>query len=215
MAIRTPRLDPVSLSDLTDADLDDLLSGDRREGERYARAELSGRTLPDIEFFECAFDAAAIDGLSCRGARFIDCTLAGADGAVISAPSASLRDVELSHSRIGSAELYDNRWDRVRISGCKLGYVNLRGSVLSDVVFEDCQIDELDLGQATASRVTLAGCRVDTLDVSLATLRDVDLRGIELSRITGIGNLSGAVVDELQLTRLAPLLAAHLGLTVV
>ncbi|GAB2509957.1 pentapeptide repeat-containing protein [Paramicrobacterium agarici] len=214
MTVHAPRFQPPILHDLAPADLDDLLPGDVRDGERFEGASLAGRDLADLTFSECAFDDLALGGLVCRGARFTDCTIASADGATVSAPSLTLRDVDVSRSRIGSLEAYDSRWNSVRFTGCKLGFVNLRGSALVDVVFEDCQIDELDLGAASATRVSLSGCRVGALEVPGATLAHVDLRGLELSRIVGIDGLKGTVIDESQLTQLAPFFASQLGIEV-
>jgi hypothetical protein len=63
--------------------------------------------------------------------------------------------------------------------------------------------------------VSLAGCRIGQLTLTDARLEDVDLRGAELAVLTGLDGLRGAVVDQEQLTLLAPLLAAHLGLVVL
>ena len=43
---------------------------------------------------------------------------------------------------------------------------------------------------------------------------DFDLRGTDFRMISGLGSLAGLVVDDYQLTLLAPLLAAHLGVVV-
>lgn len=215
MTLHAPRFQPPVLPDLDDADLDDLLAGDLRDAERFANASLAGRDLADLTFSECAFDGLALDEFVGRGIRLTDCTLTAANGAAVSIPSSSMRTVDVSQSRIGSFEAYDSGWNQVRFTGCKLGYVNLRGSSLTDVVFEGCQIDEFDAGSSRLTRVSMRGCRVATLDVSGATLAHVDLRGLELSRIVGVDSLAGAVIDDEQLMQFAPFLAAQLGVTVM
>ncbi|WP_166997756.1 pentapeptide repeat-containing protein [Paramicrobacterium fandaimingii] len=215
MTVSAPRFQPPSLHDLRESDLHDLRAGDLRDGESFTGASLADRDLADLTFSECAFTDLALGGLVCRGVRVTESTIISADGATVSAPSSTVRDVDVSHSRIGSLEGYDSRWNGVRFTGCKLGYINLRGSALADIVFEDCQIDELDLGAATAKRMSFHGCRIGTLEVPSATLTDVDLRGLDLARIVGIEGLSGAVIDEGQLLQLAPVLAAQLGIEVV
>ena len=129
-------------------------------------------------------------------------------------PGASLRDVEIGNPRWGSAELYESGWQSVRIDGGKLDYVNLRGSKLTDVQISDCIINELDLGSCTATRVALKNCTIGTLDFTGARLKDFDLRGTDFRTISGLGSLAGLVIDDYQLTLLAPLLAAHLGVVV-
>nr|WP_277818596.1 pentapeptide repeat-containing protein [Cellulosimicrobium arenosum] len=110
--------------------------------------------------------------------------------------------------------MYESTWHGVHLVGCKLGFVNLRGADLHDVLFTDCTIDELDLVQARATRVAFVGTRVRRLDVQASTLEHVDLRGADLDEIAGVRSLAGATVGELQLARLAPLLADALGVTV-
>ena len=64
------------------------------------------------------------------------------------------------------------------------------------------------------TRVLLVNCRVRSLRLDGATLVDVDLRSAHLQEIHGLAGLAGAWVSEQQLTALAPLLAAHVGLHV-
>ena len=93
--------------------------------------------------------------------------------------------------------------------------MNLRGSKLVDVQISDCIINELDLGSCTATRVALKNCTLGSLDVTGARLKDFDLRGTDFRSVSGLGSLAGLVVDDDQLTLLAPLLAGHLGITVI
>ena len=156
-----------------------------------------------------------MDDSDLTGLRLRDCAVTGLDAPELRAPRTDWRDVTLTQSRLGGVEIFDARWRSVRVSDSKLGFVNLRGAALTDVIISGCQIEELDLTGATASRVALAGCRIGQLTLTGATLADVDLRGAELQVLTGIAGLAGTYVDADQLTLLAPLLAAHLGLTVV
>ena len=134
---------------------------------------------------------------------------------MFTAARATLRDVEISNPRWGSAELYESGWQSVRIDGGKLDYVNLRGRKLTDVQISDCIINELDLGSVTATRVALKNCTIGTLDFTGARLKDFDLRGTDFRTISGLGSLAGVVIDDYQLSLLAPLLAAHLGVVVL
>ena len=51
--------------------------------------------------------------------------------------------------------------------------------------------------------------------MSGCTLDEVDLRGAQLAALDGIGSLAGSLITEAQLVRLAPALAAHLGIRVL
>jgi uncharacterized protein YjbI with pentapeptide repeats len=124
------------------------------------------------------------------------------------------RDIELTRTRLGSEEVFDAALQSVHFDGGKLGYVNLRGSKLTEVLISDCIIDELELTGGRGVRVALQNCRSGTLDVTDAVLKDFDLRSSEFSMIRGVGGLKGATVDDYQLNLLALILAEQLGIRV-
>jgi uncharacterized protein YjbI with pentapeptide repeats len=100
----------------------------------------------------------------------------------------------------------------VQIDGSKLDFVNLRNATMTDVLISNCIIDELDISSAVVQRLELRDCRIGTLDVAGARLTDVDLRSSDFSAIHSLEGLKGATIDDAQLSLLAPLLAAHLGI---
>ena len=213
--VTAPRLSPVRLEELRDQPSPDFRRGEKYDGVRFSRADADGLELSGTGFAECEFNGASFNETQLRGATFRDCILAELYAPVLAAARATLRDVEISNPRWGSAELYENGWTSVRIDGGKLDYVNLRGSRLTDVQISDCIINELDLGSVTGTRVALKNCTIGTLDLAGAKLKDFDLRGTEFRTISGLGNLAGVVIDDYQLSLLAPLLAAHLGVVVL
>jgi len=212
--ITAPRLAPVRLPDLVDDPAPQFRRGMRYDGVRYSRADADGLELSGTDFAECEFNGASFNETQLRGAGFRDSILAEVYAPVLTAARSHLRDVEIRNPRWGSAELYESGWQSVRIDGGKLDYVNFRGSKLTDVQISDCIINELDLGSCTATRVALKNCTIGSVDFSGARLKDFDLRSTEFRSVSGLGSLSGVVVDEYQLTLLAPLLAGHLGITV-
>jgi uncharacterized protein YjbI with pentapeptide repeats len=210
-----PRLSPVRLEELRDEPSPDFRRGERYDGVRFSRVVADGLELSGTDFAECEFAGVSFNETQLRGATFRDCILTEVHAPVFTAARSSLRDVEIGNPRWGSAELYESGWQSVRIDGGKLDYVNLRGSRLTDVQISDCIISELDLGSVTGTRVALKNCTIGTLDLAGARLKDFDLRGTDFRTISGLGSLSGVVIDDYQLTLLAPLLAAHLGVIVV
>jgi uncharacterized protein YjbI with pentapeptide repeats len=212
--ITGPRLSPVRLENLRDDPSPDFQRGERYDGVRFGRAVADGLELSGTDFAECEFSGVSFNETQLRGATFRDCILAEVYAPVFTAPRATLRDVEISNPRWGSAELYESGWQSVRIDGGKLDYVNLRGARLTDVQISDCIINELDLGSVAGTRVSLKNCTIGTLDLSGAKLKDFDLRGTDFRTISGLGSLDGVIIDDYQLTLMAPLLAAHLGLVV-
>ncbi|MBD8702675.1 pentapeptide repeat-containing protein [Frigoribacterium sp. CFBP 13712] len=222
-----PRLDPVDPRGLVDVGSDGSdqpgtdhpstdLPGphDSRELERYVGADLTDRDLEGTSFSECVFESPRLGAARLRGARFVESVLSDSFAPELAASRSTWHDVRVERPRWGSAELFDADLRSVRIVGGKIDYLNLRGARLTDVVIEGCSIGELDLGGVTALRVALVDCRVGTLDVTRASLAHTDLRTTSFSRIDGLAGLSGATIDDDQLSMLAPVLAAHLGLVV-
>ena len=148
-----------------------------------------------------------------KGARFSEVELDRVHLPVVRASRTRWRDVRIS-GRIGGLESYDAEWRSVHVDGCKLDYLNLRGSELVDVLFTDCVIGELDLLDAVVRRLRFTGCRISRLNVQRSEFHDVDLRGAELEVVDGLLDLGGATVTPDQLTLLAPLLAEQLGITI-
>ena len=212
--VTPPRLSPVRLADLRDDPSPAFQSGERYDGVRYSRASADGLELGGSDFAECDFQGVSFNETQLRGASFRDCILAEAYAPVFMAARSTLRDVEIGNPRWGSAELYESGWQSVRIDGGKLDDLDLRGATLRDVQISDCIINELELGSCTATRVALKNCTVGTLEFSGARLKDFDLRSTEFRTIRGLGSLAGLVVDDYQLTLLAPLLASQLGVVV-
>ncbi|MBX7444785.1 MULTISPECIES: pentapeptide repeat-containing protein [unclassified Arthrobacter] len=214
-----PRLSPVALPAVLDQPADRsgpaFRRGGRHDAVRYSGASADGLDLAEAVFAECRFDGASFNDAQLRGASFRDCVLSELYAPVFRAARSTWRDVEFHNPRLGSAELYESGWQSVRIDGGKLDFLNLRGAKLADVLITDCIINELDLGGASAARVKLERCTVGSLDLAGAGLKDFDIRGTGFRRISGLGSLSGLVIDEYQLGLLAPLLAAHLGVTVL
>lgn len=213
--VTAPRLSPVTLEDVRDDPAPGFRRGERYDGVRYSRAAADGLELSGTDFAECEFQGVSFNDTQLRGATFRDCILSELYAPVFRAARSTWRDVHLNNPRLGSAEMYETGWQSVRIDGGKLDFLNLRGSKLTDVVISDCIINELDLGSAAGTRVALKNCTIGTLDLTGARLKDFDLRGTDFRTISGLGSLAGVVIDDYQLSLLAPLLAGHLGVVVL
>lgn len=212
--LEAPRVDEPDPQDLTEIAAEELGSRESHDARHVASADLSEYDLEGSTFSECLLEGLTLGSTRLRGSRFIESVVTDSFAPELSAARTTWRTVRIDRPRWGSAELFDASLESVRISGGKIDFLNLRGSVLTDVVIEGCSIGELDLGQVRATRVALVDCRIGTLDVSGATLASVDLRSSTFDRIDGLDGLRGAIIDDSQLSLLAELFAAQLGVIV-
>ena len=211
---RPPVLTAPDLSRLRDGAADELAAGEMVEDLRLAEADLSGAGLSAISLLSCRFSEVFADDTDLTAARLVDCRLERLSSTYLHSPRSTWRAVELTGSRIGAWELYDADIESLLIEDCRLGFANLAGTGMSDVLIRGTRIDELDLSGIEAQRVRFEDCRVGTLRLRGGSLSDVDLRGLEMSVVDGVDSLAGTTISGEQLTELAPLMAAHLGLRV-
>lgn len=209
-APRITLTEPTDLQDWSPAP-GDLLTGDRIEAKRIAVLDVAGERLPDLELEECVVGTLRADGTDLRGLRVRDSVVETLDAPVLRASSSAWREVRVAGGRIGSAELYDATLNGVEFVGMKLGFVNLRGSTLTDVVFRDCVLDELDIADARLLRVSFEGTRIRSAEGSNSRIDHVDLRTADLDRVERLEGFRGATIGSDQLYALAPLLAAQAG----
>lgn len=210
--LRPPKLTPIRLPDLTPAEPNELVPHGTAELIKLDSRDLSGRDLTGIEIADALFVNVTAHQTRLRSARIVDTIIDRMDAPVLTAPGISFRDVEITESRITSAEFYDASWRSVHFTGCKLGYLNLRSAEIHDLLFTDCTIDELDIAGAKLHRVAFENTRITTLEAHHATHTDTDLRGASISRINGIEGLRGAAMNQSQVADLAATLAAMIGI---
>ncbi|MEV7692843.1 pentapeptide repeat-containing protein [Microbacterium sp. NPDC089189] len=211
---RAPRLHPIAEVTREALDPADVLTHTNLELVELT-GDLTGVDLTGVGLGESRLVDITARELTLGATSFVDTVIERLDVPALTGPSGALRDVTLTDSRIGSADLSNATWRSVHLVGCRLGYVNLHGSRLTDVLFTDCTIDELDLTAAVAERVAFAGTSLRALTVQQARLTDVDLRSLDPGRIDGIEGLRGATLNSRQLDAVAPALARALGIHIV
>lgn len=212
--VSPPLLDLPVLDDLAEGFPGDLEPHAELDRLRFDGLEFDGVDLTSAVVSESVLERVSLVDNQWRGIRIVESLITGLNAPVLPAARSHWRDVGITQSRIGSAELFDSQLQGVRITGSKLGYLNLRGATLTNVLVESCAIDELDLGGARLTRVAFRDCQLGTLDVTRATNKDTDLRTTSFSRVLGLEGLRGATVDEFQLAELSGALAEHLGIDV-
>ena len=211
-----PRLAALRLPDVTQADPDDVLSGD----DDLDGVEIVGLRCEELVWTgrrrlgESLVRDLVVTRWEAAGASLVESRLDTCEVVALSAPDSQWRSVELRQSRIGSAELYDAELRSVEFVGCKFGFLNLRGARLTDVSFTDCIIEGLDLMRATATRVAFEGSRIARAELTGSKLTDFDFRGARLADVGDPQGLRGATITLEQLLDLAPSMAARLGIRV-
>ena len=218
MTTHSPRAPKITSGQSTPGYLGDLGPEEFLEGMEFVDLNLTGvdsslATFLDSSMTRVNFGEAEAPA-NFTGARFSGTAIVDSRADTWTVPRASLVHTEISETRIGAGVAHDSVWEKVRVTNCRISYLNLRGAQLSDVEFRDCVIDEIDLDRAKASRVSFPGSTVGVLQCEEATLGNVDLRGLQPHRISGIHSLRGATIDEMQLMLFAELFARELGITV-
>lgn len=212
-APKPPQLNTLHLDDLADGRPEELHPGATLTGRSLAIDHRSPVDLTDARLDGVCFDRFVAPELRLRGAGLLEVALDALDVPVVDAARTDWADARLS-GRVGALTAYDSSLRSIHFTGCRLGFVNLRGSELLDVQFTDCSIDELDLGETRCRRVRFTDTRIASLEVPRASFTDVDLRGATLSAVSGVGHLSGATITQEQALQLAPILAAHVGISI-
>ncbi|WP_432789027.1 pentapeptide repeat-containing protein [Brevibacterium sp. K11IcPPYGO002] len=218
MATESPRPPKLSLDDLVQGFFGDIGPEEFLEGMEFSDLNLAEADATQATFLDCRMtnvnfgDAEApidLSGVRISGTEITDCR---ADTWTM--PRGNLLHTDVSGTRIGAGVVYDSVWEKVRFTNCRISYLNLRESKLTDVEFRDCKIDEIDLDRAKVSRVAFPGSSVGVFQCEGATLGNVDIRGLEPHKISGVHSLRGATIDDTQLMLFAELFASELGITV-
>ena len=210
-ALRDP---DVSLPDLRAAGRADLERDSEHDGVEFAGLDLPEFTAGNQHFVECRFTACRLGEVKLRRARLNTCRLDELEVSTLDVAESEWSDVAVGGGRFGALLAPGAKQTRVAFDNVRVNYLNLRGAEITDLALRNCRVDELNLGGAQLHRADLSGSEIDRLILTDARLADVDLRQAELAVLEGVEHLRGATISELQLTRLAPALADHMGIRV-
>ena len=136
-----------------------------RDGRRGSSAQRSSsgaldglgrRRMPRTRITECAVAAASVDRLDLTGATLADVDIDELRATAV-VGRARLRRVRMTGGRIGTLDLGDAELDEVELRGIRIDYLSLGGATVKDLLVADCTIGSLDVPQATLSRVAFDG----------------------------------------------------------
>lgn len=218
MTTEAPRAPKIDLKQLVPGYLGDIGPEEFLEGIEFtdldlAEVDSSLTTYMDSSLSRMNFGAAEAPA-DFTGARFSGTRIQESRADTWTMPRGNLSHTEVSGTRIGAGIFHDGVWEKVALNNCRISYLNLRGSKLTDVEFRDCVIDEIDIDRAKVNRVSFPGSSVGVFQCEGSNLGNVDLRGLQPHKISGVHSLRGATIDETQLMMFADLFAHELGITV-
>lgn len=212
--VHPPRIDPLVLGNLFDGEPELLCHGADLDGLQWSGLRGEGVDVHGSTTSGCIFEDVVADEFNIATSRVAETRFVQIGVPLFRMARSVFRDVEFEGGRLGAVEAYDLKGRALLFNGCRLNYLNLRGSTLIDVAFRNCQIDELDLGQATIERMGFVDSQIGALSMHNATLKHVDFRMAQLSAVNGASSLRGATISSQQLLDLAPQLAKEAGILV-
>lgn len=218
MTTESPRPPKISLENLVEGCLGDIGPEEFLEGMEFTDLSLAEAAATQATFLDCRWSNVnfgdAEGPIDLTGARISGTEITDCRADTWNMSRGNLLHTEISGTRIGAGVVYDSVWEKVRFTNCRISYLNLRESKLTDVEFRDCKIDEIDLDRSKVSRVAFPGSSVGVFQCEGAILGNVDIRGLEPQKISGVHSLRGATIDDTQLMLFAELFASELGITV-
>ncbi len=176
--------------------------------------DISGLQTRGVEASELKLEKVNFSQAKLDKSDFTDVQLSGCELAATTFADSGWRRVLVEKSRCSGIQLQNTFLKDVTFVGCKLNMANFRFAKLINVCFKDCDLEEADFYMAELTNVSFEACTLNKLEFSSSTLKKVDLRTSVITDVTGIRNLSGAIIDSTQLIALAPTLAQGLGIQV-
>jgi len=190
---------------------------------------------PDDDLVDVRADGAVWPELELRGARFWGSLFTGVDLSGVVWRNGGLANCRLERVDLSGARFTGTTIERCELVGCRLTGVAFGDVSLKNVVFEDCRFDYANLNEVRVSGPTVfsggtfgravltacrlggavfTGCRFEETELHDCDLRGTNLTGTDLSGLTGLTSLTGAVLDPDQLVDLATIAVRDLGITV-
>lgn len=154
-------------------------------------------------------DAQSVD---LTGATLLDVEMRAPRIASLMMRDASVRRLRVVGGRIGTLDLTGSRVGELELIDVRIDYLTLGGARGEDLLFTACAVRSLDMPQAELTRVCFEDCRADEVDPRGMRAAHVDLRGLDAEAYLDVNSLRGTTLSPHQVQRLAPVMAAGLGI---
>lgn len=207
MNVTAPQL-PAKLSTLDN--LDQEIQKDETLSEiRVEYADIHGVHINSLSFSEVKMSSVIFAQATLERTSFVDGIFSKCDFTACQLPEASWQRVAIHNGRASGVQLQNSTLKNVLFEDCKMNLANFRFTKLKDAHFKNCDLSEADFYSAQLENVSFENCLLEKTEFSASKLKKVDLRTSNITNVLGIHNLSGAIIDSIQLTLLAPRLAAE------
>ncbi|WP_127474793.1 pentapeptide repeat-containing protein [Microbacterium sulfonylureivorans] len=163
---------------------------------------------------ECSVSPASVDRLDLSGATLVDVAIDELRATTVTARDARLRRVRITGGRLGTLDLATAGVDEVELRGIRIDYLSLGAAKIEDLLIADCTITTLDMPQAIAKRVRFENTRADEVDTRGMRADSLDLRGLEAASYLDVSSLRGATLSPPQVEQLSSAFAVALGIDV-
>lgn len=209
LRILTPGLDRRDLDPIEEPPVDDmteaLVEGACWRGNELDAAQVRQSYLIGVDLGDAAWRAVTVQG--CRFER-VDLSGARLDGL-------TLDRCEFIGCRMTGLQLINSTIRNVIVEDCRLDYASLvRVRATGAVAITGCSLDRARLDGCTLPGAAVTNCPMAAIELVDCVLRDADLRGSDLSTLSGLASLRGAVIGAEQLAPLAEILVRELSLRV-
>ena len=191
--------------------------------------------ITEEEYLETIFEGELNPLFLGRSIRMVDCTFQKAIVNSAKLLKLSLMDIEITDSSFVSTNFSECSFDQVSITKCRLtgtifsdgrledctitdsatNLTTFRFAKLKNVHFINCNLSNADFMGATLKKVNFENCNLEGANFSNAKFDQVDLRGSDLTGISGISNLNGAIISTSQLMLISYALADSVGIKVI
>ena len=195
-----------SVHDLEDSGVYELLA--------FSDLDLSGREAAGADIEACRYANVNLSQVKLRRALVRDVTFDRCDLANLHALDSAFARVAIWSSRMTGLSLLDNDLRDVTFTGCRIDLSSFRVSKLADVVFTDCRMEQADFADADLRGARFVGCTLAAAQFSGARMTGARFAHCELTGISGVTSMRGAIITSPDAVALAAILAGALGIKI-
>lgn len=180
-------------------------------------------------------DSDPYDVVPAQGTTVSGCTVTGDSWIRAELIAVKITRTYITNADMSSARFTTVSWDRCHLRGCSLIGAHFDAGSMKNVIFENCRLDyaafdqiraigpvaflDCSMTETTLIRCQLTdaifdGCKFSSTQLDAVDLRGADLRDNDLSGLTGISSLRGALLAREQLPSLTEAVVHDFGLTV-